>query len=71
MPFNTKFGKFPDAFWNNEIWEFKTNTTGKISSLRKEIEKAHKQANCVVIRFYFSVSTKEIHRAVNGEIVST
>ncbi|TAG55078.1 MAG: hypothetical protein EAZ27_07760 [Cytophagales bacterium] len=71
MPFNTKFGKFSDAFWNNEIWEFKTNTTGKISTLRKEIEKAHKQAYCVVIRFDFSVSTKEIYRAVKGEIIST
>lgn len=28
MPNGVKEGKYPDALWNNEIWEFKTNTTG-------------------------------------------
>lgn len=71
MPTNTKSFKFPDAFWNDEIWEFKTNTTGKISTLRKEIEKAHKQSNNVLIRFDYNISIKEIYRAVKGEILTT
>lgn len=71
MPKSTKHGKFPDALWNDEIWEFKTNSTGKITTLKKEIEKAHKQSNCVLIRFDYEVSIKEIHRAIKGEILVT
>lgn len=36
MPNGVKEGKYPDALWNNEIWEFKTNTTGNFHLKKRD-----------------------------------
>ncbi len=70
MPFGVKVGKFPDAYWKNEIWEFKTNNTGKLSSVDIEIKKGYKQANKILIRFDYVISTKELFRLAKGRLNS-
>ncbi len=70
MPKGVKEGKFPDAFWKNEIWEFKTNNTGKLSTIEDELKKGYKQANKLIIRFDFEATTKELYRIAKGKLNS-
>ncbi len=71
MPKGSKYPKHADCLWNNEIWEFKTNKTGKIKTVRGEIRDSHKQANNILIRFDFEISNKVLYRSIKGEIIAT
>lgn len=73
MPLGVKIGKHPDCFWENEIWEFKTNTTGRKETIKQEIKDGHKQSDNLIIRFDFEndVSNKVLYRIIKGQILAT
>lgn len=71
MPKGSKYPKHADALVNNDVFEFKTNDSGTIKSLKNDIKAAGRQASKIIVRFDAEEhSNKSILKGITGEMLA-
>lgn len=71
MPKGSKYPKHADALVNNDVFEFKTNVSGTIKSLKNDIKAAGRQASKIIVRFDTEEhSNKSILKGITGEMLA-
>lgn len=71
MPRGSKYPKHADALVNNDVFEFKTNVSGTIKSLKNDIKAGGRQASKIIVRFDTEEhSNKSILKGITGEMLA-